>query len=89
MEWSESVAAEGASPVNTNNDYKQLAISNKSTVQQYSDEAVEKNKEYINIGWCIINRKIIISVLCSHSTRMVWKVGNITMLTRSHPSIFT
>ena len=53
MEWSESITAEGGSPVNTSNDYKKPVVSNKSMVQQYSDEAVERNKEYINIGWCI------------------------------------
>lgn len=48
MEWSENVTVQGAGPVNTNSDYKQL--SNKSPIQQYSDEAVERNKVYINIG---------------------------------------
>ena len=51
MEWSESVAAGGSGTGNDNSDYKQLTVTKKSPVQQYSDEAVERNREYINIGW--------------------------------------
>lgn len=47
MEWSEGVAVKGASPAKIN---KRHAVSKKSPVQRYSDEAVERNKEYINIG---------------------------------------
>ena len=51
MEWSENITVVGGGgSANANSDYKQHAISKKSPVQQYSDDAVEKNREYINIG---------------------------------------
>lgn len=51
MEWSENITVEGGGTANAHSsDYKQPADSKKSPVQQYSDEAVERNREYIDIG---------------------------------------
>ena len=51
MEWSENVTTGGGGTANAHgSDYKQPAVSKKSPVQQHSDEAVERNREYIDIG---------------------------------------
>ena len=49
MEWSESVALD-VSPVNTGSDCKQFTGNHKSAIDQYSDETVERNRQYIDIG---------------------------------------
>lgn len=49
MEWSESVVVD-VGPVNTGNNCEQFTGSHKSAVEQYSDEAVERNRQYIDIG---------------------------------------
>ena len=50
MEWSENITTGGGGMANAHtSDYKQPA-SKKSLVQQYSDEAVERNRKFIDIG---------------------------------------
>ena len=53
MEWSENITeggGGGGGTVNTNSDYKPSVVSKRSPVQQYSDETVERNRKYIDIG---------------------------------------
>lgn len=49
MEWSENVALD-VGPVKTGSGCKQSTGSHKSAVDQCSDEAVERNRQYIDIG---------------------------------------